>query len=665
MPAQLLNTARPRPALPQLPPPPQDAHALLQLNAPLGELGDLDSANSHAGGEEDDFHVDMHRVDSKDDMANEEAMDAVVMRYVRGTLHGLGDQDHHDNNSRKRPFQEELSGMSDFPPWSKLILDDDEFSFHGSTGSSAPGTSSGANASAGRGGSGEDGARQPADGATPPTSQAKAPAKDHHLHHVPHHDTKRSKHGPQQLTVDPELALLAHLQNHHISHHEGTLEHEQLVQAAIMDARELASQLGPLSEDYMRNSVQYQRGKAAAGGAAQSGRPQQQRAVSASPAPPQQPKPSQAQDQANPSPVLQTEVAALVAAAANRAREWVQHTKTHGKLFSEEEIAALDGFVSEYCSINRMSRDDICQRVWSNERKKDDFWEALQKVLPHRLRASVYKHVRRLYHVFEVRGKWTQEEDAELARLAVEKNGQWKIVGHMMRRMPEDCRDRWRNYIKCGANRTANKWSDEEEEKLREVVTQLILEDSEKQRGGSVSINWTRVSEMMGGIRLRIQCRYKWNKILKRRAHNRAALIGLADRVWMLLKVKELQYARVEDINWEQMARAYAHDHGDKGVVWSLVDFQVCFDRMRQQIRDFKKKPMDDMVLLLFLELLSDSDRQGMHQPLVPAGPKKEHDLAGAAVAVASASLVDDELSRMHALQATLPRMEESGDPWV
>lgn len=179
--------------------------------------------------------------------------------------------------------------------------------------------------------------------------------------------------------------------------------------------------------------------------------------------------------------------------------------ETPSKAFKSEEKQAIDIFVTKYQEIENLSKQDFLNKIWSNERKKDKFWNYIQKVLPHRSRASIYKHVRRTYHVFSKRGVWTPEEDAQLRELYEKMNCKWKSIGEEMNRMPEDCRDRWRNYLKCGQERKTNAWSPEEEEMLNKIVTGL-----------AGKINWTAVSEQMQGRRSRIQCRYKWNKLQKR-----------------------------------------------------------------------------------------------------------------------------------------------------
>ncbi|CDK27590.1 unnamed protein product [Kuraishia capsulata CBS 1993] len=368
------------------------------------------------------------------------------------------------------------------------------------------------------------------------------------------------------LNVDPELT------------HLGSSEHDQLVQAAMRDARAL-SVLGHLDADYLRHvgsdDVDDSNEQLAAQAVARAA------GVKA--------------DSGNHS---LAEAAALVEAAATKASSWVT-TSPQTKIFSKEETDAIKSFVKDYCQIHGISENDVCRRVWSNERKKDGFWEALQKVLPLRSRASLYKHVRRAYNVFDLRGRWGPEDDAALGRLASEKEGQWKQIGLELGRMPEDCRDRWRNYVKCGKQRNSDKWTDEEEERLKSVIHQLLTEGSQD----SV-INWTMVSEKMGGTRSRIQCRYKWNKLLRREAAVRAKGIDINDRLWLLTRMKQELESGSEEIPWETLASM--HD----AQTWTATDFKVCFEIMRSSIRDFRRKSQAEILDLLLQDLSNDIQHQ-------------------------------------------------------
>ncbi|KAI9846941.1 MAG: RNA polymerase I enhancer binding protein [Pleopsidium flavum] len=94
--------------------------------------------------------------------------------------------------------------------------------------------------------------------------------------------------------------------------------------------------------------------------------------------------------------------------------------------------------------------------------------------------------------------------------------------------MPEDCRDRWRNYLKDDEYRNRDMWTEYEVECLREAVAQCMdamreanREQMERDGYGrdppeqpdeeeKDMINWGIVSAKLGGSRSRLQCSYKW-----------------------------------------------------------------------------------------------------------------------------------------------------------
>lgn len=310
-------------------------------------------------------------------------------------------------------------------------------------------------------------------------------------------------------------------------------------------------------------------------------------------------------------------------AVSNASASLGSTSQTSGKSFVIAEEEALEKFIEEYQNIKNMDRRKICERIWSNERRKDDFWVNICKVLPHRTRSSIYKHVRRKYHIFEQRGKWTQEEEAELARLCVEKEGQWSEIGKALGRMPEDCRDRWRNYVKCGDKRSSHKWSIDEENLLTEVINQMLREAESSSTGISLVndisldedrkgmsnitekqnkefngktfkdiINWTIVSERMGGARSRIQCRYKWNKLVKKEALERIENVSDEDKKSLLQKLKDLGIQDDSQLDWNELPTM--EDISWKGI-WSGTELKLCYEKMRGKIKNSKSRSISDI----------------------------------------------------------------------
>lgn len=322
----------------------------------------------------------------------------------------------------------------------------------------------------------------------------------------------------------------------------------------------------------------------------------------------------------------------LLERAAKKASELIgslASTQTSGKAFDAYEEAALDQFIKDYETIKKFTRRETCERIWTNGRRKDDFWINICKVLPYRTRSSIYKHVRRRYHIFEQRGKWTPQEDQQLADLCINKEGQWSVIGKIMDRMPEDCRDRWRNYIKCGNNRISNKWSPEEESTLKTIIATMLEEaeayydkkneitaDSNNEGNGESKnpgyktigakptfkdvINWTVVSERMGGTRSRIQCRYKWNKIIKKQALSKIELITTSEKRWLMEKLRDLGFTDESQVDWDELASL-------QGTKWAGLELKICYEKMRTMVKSYKELPVNEVAKSLLENLLDDN----------------------------------------------------------
>ena len=367
--------------------------------------------------------------------------------------------------------------------------------------------------------------------------------------------------------IDPELASL-------------DTEHDQLVHAAILGAGELAKQLAPAKR-------------------------------------PKRPVARAKYDC--------TTLDGLVAQAASEACAWYNAQADAGadgpRLFSPEEIAIVESFVDGYCRLHNLSRADICRRVWASERTKDLFWESVTKVLPYRLRALVYKHIRRQYHVFEVRARWTPAEDELLRKVAGACKTNWKKVGEALGRMPEDCRDRWRNYVKCGSNRAANKWLPEEERTLRTIVTDMLAHKE-------TPINWTVVLERMNGVRLRIQCRYKWNKLVRRELLARVLSMDARTKAWLVGRMAASRWPDADAVDWEYLSHACREE---QKAAWSGADLRTAFEHMRASVRDGKTLPLAAVLLKLAASMYEPERTE-------PAGPTAE--AAASSVATATVAAV-------------------------
>lgn len=504
------------------------AQALLQL----GSKNKKSNKKSNSSDVEESIDEDL---DSKaTNQQINDAVEAAVMRYVGGNL------DNDDKKQKKR--NEDLANMGDFQHWAGFLDDgiehqDEDFDY-------------------------------------------KSPKK-------------KKRRISSTNEVDPELSGL-----------DTNSEHDQLVRAAILETRELAKQLGTtynslnnlpvhqaqqvmlaLQNNSNPDSIAHINHLAQFGKDLPNVKPPF-RSFDYKPVEGSINDGEQSKDFSHIGTLFQ-----LSDEAQKIALTWFkdQPESKGPRSFSPEEQKAVDYFITGYGYLMKMDRKGVCARIWSSERKKDNFWECLTRVLPYRSRASVYKHVRRQYHVFDVRGKWTAEDDDKLGRLAATRTGNWKEIGSIMGRMPEDCRDRWRNYIKCGQNRVQSKWSVDEENKLKQVVTDMLSNLKLN------SINWTLVSEAMEGTRSRIQCRYKWNKLVKRESLDRVSFMDLDTKLWLFEKLKTLNYQSTQEVDWNLVSKL-SQDELKPQTKWLPSDFEYGFDKLKTAIKDFKLYELPELL---------------------------------------------------------------------
>jgi Myb-like DNA-binding protein REB1 len=193
--------------------------------------------------------------------------------------------------------------------------------------------------------------------------------------------------------------------------------------------------------------------------------------------------------------------------------------------YSNEEDAVIKSNINSYRRRKDMSEVEVVEAIISKDkevRKQHHiFWTDLARALHDRPLMSIYHHVTRLLAPTARQGSWSKEEDAKL-KAAVDQHGQkWEDIALEVGRWSGDCRDRWRNYISAGDSKAVGKWTQAEEDKLRECVRR-VKEANEAYGNvdaGDTEIFWTSVAKAFGGTRTRHQCRIKWtdnmaNKIL-------------------------------------------------------------------------------------------------------------------------------------------------------
>ncbi|KAI9612100.1 hypothetical protein H4Q26_008191 [Puccinia striiformis f. sp. tritici PST-130] len=175
--------------------------------------------------------------------------------------------------------------------------------------------------------------------------------------------------------------------------------------------------------------------------------------------------------------------------------------------------------------------------------------------LPGRPIMSIWKYVKRAYDPQSKLGRWTKEEELALQEAQKKYGAAWTQISEVVGRSADDCKDRWRNYTCVQGIKNSGVWSQEEVDRLTELMNQSksIFPDPKDQLSDG---HWTWVSNQMGGSRSRSQCRIKWVECVQPKS-----LAGGKRRRWtnrdILILAKQLKkYNFTDDVvgfDWKQL----------------------------------------------------------------------------------------------------------------
>ncbi|KAI5205329.1 hypothetical protein E4T39_03039 [Aureobasidium subglaciale] len=192
----------------------------------------------------------------------------------------------------------------------------------------------------------------------------------------------------------------------------------------------------------------------------------------------------------------------------------------HGP-FTPVECDMIDTHLMQFCRDNDLSRDQLVNMIQASSREMSKIYVDLATdILPHRNRRAVQRYCRRHYNNFQ-RGRWTEEQDELLRNAYAENPNKWVKIGERVGRMPEDCRDRWRNHVSLDQRHT-DVWTQDEEQRLATAVRDCLraveatMDTTLSRENEDDYIAWNVVVQKMNGSRNRLQCSMKWRKIKQR-----------------------------------------------------------------------------------------------------------------------------------------------------
>ncbi|WBW72688.1 RNA polymerase I transcription termination factor/ RNA polymerase II transcription factor Reb1 [Schizosaccharomyces osmophilus] len=244
--------------------------------------------------------------------------------------------------------------------------------------------------------------------------------------------------------------------------------------------------------------------------------------------------------------------------------------------FGVQETAIIAQEVRNFILEQGWTEYQFCNQIWAGKCPKPirSFYSNLYKKLSHRDAKSIYHHVRRAYNPFEERCVWSKEEDEELRRNVLEHGKCWTKIGRKMARMPNDCRDRWRDAVRFGDRLKRNAWSLDEETQLLQIVAEL-----RNREDMSSDINWTLVAQLLG-TRTRLQCRYKFQQLTKS-----APKFELQDNVWLLERIYNSLVKYGDQIHWDAIVR-------EANGRWSRDQMLFQFINLKKMIPSYDNLPL-------------------------------------------------------------------------
>jgi hypothetical protein len=189
--------------------------------------------------------------------------------------------------------------------------------------------------------------------------------------------------------------------------------------------------------------------------------------------------------------------------------------------FTPVECDLIESHMVDFCRHHELSRDQLIAMIQASSREMSKVYVDLATdILPHRNRRAVQRYCRRHYNNFQ-RGRWTEEQDELLRTAYAETPNKWVKIGERVGRMPEDCRDRWRNHVSLDQRHT-DVWTQDEERRLATAVSECLravqesMETTLTRDQEDDFIAWNVVVKKMNGSRNRLQCSMKWRKIKAR-----------------------------------------------------------------------------------------------------------------------------------------------------
>ncbi|CCU82948.1 transcription factor [Blumeria hordei DH14] len=317
--------------------------------------------------------------------------------------------------------------------------------------------------------------------------------------------------------------------------------------------------------------------------------------------------------------------------------------KVKNSQVSVEELSQISNAIDSFRRENNMTQYAVNDLIHKEAKKTDQakqLWLRVSERVPTIPKQKLINLCRRKFHNYDARGAWTAAQDEDLKALYDQYPNKWTTIGQIINRFPEDCRDRWRNYLVCGDNMRSVTWEFEEEQRLRCAVGEFLKKYHEEHSvadiDDSLSIDWQTISRMMGHSRSRLQCSLKW-KALKDRcdsgddddsgdasktkplsrtpwrledAKEKVRVMCAEQKLQLLYAIKVCGSKRESKIPWVQIEKL------NPGISGNKLALRLIFKRLKDQVPQHEEKKIPEIVQYLIdaYEAASPNEPEGFNE---------------------------------------------------
>jgi len=184
--------------------------------------------------------------------------------------------------------------------------------------------------------------------------------------------------------------------------------------------------------------------------------------------------------------------------------------------FSKAESDLISRVGQDYANERGLTIEDLVSLLnveqESSKKRYLDLWRHLRQLLPNRKHVSIWHHAQRLYsRPILGSGSFTEAEKKHLAQLVECHGRKYNIIGSLMNKLPDDCRQ---NLIRLQGRTVTGRFTKAEDARLVEAVRK-VQNLQEGQDLPEKRLPWTAIAAVMKKERLPLDYSRRWPALVR------------------------------------------------------------------------------------------------------------------------------------------------------